>query len=102
MSVSVMTAWALYARMRVFPFVFIALQVLTISTMVIDMLTWRVLGDGTASAEYSEGKVVMRVLTAALWISYMLLSQRVRATFVNDRRAGDTNAALPAPVAAEA
>jgi transglutaminase-like putative cysteine protease len=87
MVVSLMTAWLLFTRKHAFPFAFITLQVLMLSILAIDVTIVFTIGEDLESVGYRGHELVTRPLIAALWIGYVLLSQRVRATFVNPRRA---------------
>jgi len=101
--VSVMTVVLLFRRARAFPFAFIALQVLGLSILVIDMASLFALGDSVDSNPYEKNPLPLRTSVSALWIVYVLVSQRVRATFVNPWRsepAAPVEPATAAPVGA--
>jgi hypothetical protein len=101
MVVSLVAVWQLFKRARTFPYTFIALQSLAAAIEMIDLASLHAMG--LASGTYEGNKIAFRIFVAALWITYMLVSQRVRATFVNPRRAepaAQVEPALVAPVGA--
>ena len=83
MMVSLMAVWLLFKRMRTFPLAFIAVQVLAMSIQIIDLASLHAMGQDSGPSEVS--RLSFRTAGSALWILYMLVSQRVRATFVNPR-----------------
>ena len=85
-AVSLMALWLLFARKRTFPIGFIALQLLSAAILVTDATMLILLGETLASSGYTARDLVLRPLIMALWIMYVLVSQRVRATFVNPWR----------------
>jgi hypothetical protein len=97
MVVSLMTVWLLFKRMRTFPLAFIAVQVLVLSIQIIDLVSLHAMRADSDPAEGS--RIAFRAAVSALWITYVLVSQRVRATFVNPRLAEPMAPVEPALVA---
>lgn len=97
--VSLMTIYLLFKRIRTFPFAFIAIQLLTISVLVIDVAALVMIDKDLASVGYGPAELVLRPLATASWIGYALLSQRVRATFVKPWRAEPAAPVEPASAA---
>jgi len=76
-----LTAWLFYTKKRQFPRTFIWVVGGSIVFSVVDMLLMSFLpiNDPTA-AQWT--RLIGRSVAAAIWIAYMLRSQRVRNTFV--------------------
>jgi hypothetical protein len=73
--------WQMLRRQQTFPFTFILIQVLGLAMGIVDNIgLWQL---NSADAPVELGKLTFRGIVDALWITYMLTSQRVRATFVN-------------------
>jgi transglutaminase-like putative cysteine protease len=81
--ISLCTAWLMLHRRRTFPVTFIFTQALGIGSLFVDDLALWLMRDLIDPKDGPRfGQLVFRAFIAALWIAYMLVSQRVRATFV--------------------
>jgi len=94
-SVSLITVWLLFKRVRTFPFAFIALQLTVSSVLVMDLAIVLSIGDSSAGEGHDGPKLMMRAVVTAIWITYVLVSQRVRATFVKAWNAEEGGASAP-------
>lgn len=90
------TALLMFRRERRFPIAFVVLQSLGIVLVALDLAAIWI--QGAAAASERDGAVktlVTRTIVAAIWITYMFSSERVRATFVEPRPAPPPTPAPP-------
>jgi len=75
--------WAFFGQDRKFPHTFIAMSIVMMATVLVDaiVLQYAAARDGIPAGDQN---LVVVLAAGALWIAYMLISQRVRATFVGD------------------
>jgi len=75
--------WAFFGQDRKFPHTFIAMSSVMMATVLVDaiVLQYAAARDGIPAGDQN---LVVVLAAGALWIAYMLISQRVRATFVGD------------------
>jgi len=97
---SLFTLWFMFRRLRSFPFAFIVLHSGGLLMLVLDLIAIWLQGDHLAKERHQAVVALStRGVSSLLWITYMAVSQRVRATFIRPERASDLPAAAaPAPV----
>jgi transglutaminase-like putative cysteine protease len=95
--VAIATAVFMLKRTWTFPFAFVALQALNLVIMIVNAITLWMIGGNDVEAAHETNMLVLPILSTVLWVSYVLLSQRVRATFVKSWHGADGN---PVPVPA--
>ena len=81
--VSVYCVWSLYRQLPTFPAAFVLIHMLSWLSLAIDTAALVALGEpGKPQLMANESSLVLRTFVSAIWVSYVLISQRVRATFV--------------------
>jgi hypothetical protein len=75
--------WSLIKQERRFPYVFVSMMLLSLTGAVLDTVALGLMGTAM-SREFDSSlrTTVVAAVPSVLWITYMLSSQRVRATFV--------------------
>ena len=87
--------WQMLRRQRTFPCTFILIQLLALAMGLFDNIALVKIASSDAPPEFV--KLTFRAFTGALWIAYMLSSERVRATFVNAGSGAAAPGAQPVP-----
>jgi transglutaminase-like putative cysteine protease len=80
--IALLTVLVMFRRMRTFPFAFITLQAVGLTSLAIAIVTLRMIGGEEIAAAHETNMLIFHTCIAAAWTGYMLRSERVRATFV--------------------
>jgi hypothetical protein len=84
--ISIFTAYVMLRRRRTFPAAFVTLQLFGFSMLAVDTAALAAMGEALAK-DYQQqtAQLAARALATGMWCFYVLVSQRVRATFVEPR-----------------
>jgi hypothetical protein len=88
---SIIAAWLMIKRRSAFPLAFIATQSLLVLALVVDFVAKWKAGSMMLTPAFEFAAHAVVVLTLITGAVYMLTSQRVRATFVNQSQGGATS-----------